>query len=138
MLVILDRSHHPGVVDGVVSDGDTDEAATICGAVARAVIEDVQILGWEELRVVAEPDRQEYRLVADDGQSGAALVRPARRAPVAPRLPEAVKVLGQPMDDVRARLWDLHAQCLPGDSHVKVKVAWKQATRVTRPCCRST
>ena len=59
----LDRSHHPRVVDRVVGDRDADEALASGRTVARLVVEDIDVTGFEELRVVPEPDREEHRLV---------------------------------------------------------------------------
>ena len=94
VLESLDGLDHPGVVDRVVVNGPADEPVPIGGPVGRVVVEDVEVIRRKEAGIVVEPNRQEDRLVVDDGDRGAPLVRaerpqPASVRPVGPdRLPE--------------------------------------------------
>ena len=58
-------AHHPGRVDQLVRDRDAHEAVAVGRAVGGLVVEDVDVLGREEVRVVAQPDRKEDGLVVD-------------------------------------------------------------------------
>ncbi|CAB4883290.1 unannotated protein [freshwater metagenome] len=70
----LQRPHlapHPAVVEAAVRDGEPDEAVSIGRTVGRVVVEDMDVLRREELRVVAQPERQEERLVLHHRHHGA-------------------------------------------------------------------
>ena len=82
-----ERLGHPDVVDRVVLDGNPDESVGRRWSRRVVVVEHVDVVGGEEARVVAEPDRKEDGLVVDDRLHGFPLPpappRPPRPPPAA-------------------------------------------------------
>jgi hypothetical protein len=94
MLILLDHLGQPaGVVDVLMHDRDPHEPGG--QGVTRLVVEDVDVLWGEELRVVPQPNWQENGLVPDDGHDGAPPARTSRThrcVSLVPLAPEFVEV----------------------------------------------